>query len=146
MLMKPCPRCKKMMPYGPAYCQECKPLAEAETEAIRERNAQQKAAKYNRARDPKYRAFYNSKAWRVLSRAFLQSKGYKCTAKLSDKCQGVAVEAHHVQPIQTKEGWERRLDWENLEAVCTVCHNLRHPEKLRAATPKDVIDLRFLKK
>ena len=146
MLLKPCPRCKKMMPYGPPYCSACKPIAEAEIKAIRERNAQKKAEAYNRARDPKYRAFYNSKGWRVLSRAFLQSFGYKCQARLSDKCQGVATEAHHVKPIQTPEGWERRLDWSNLEAVCTVCHNLRHPEKLRATTPQGVIDLRNFKK
>lgn len=146
MLMKPCPRCKKMMPYGPAYCSACKPLADAEVEAIRARNAEKKAAKYNRTRDPKYMSFYRSKEWRTMSRAFLQSAGYKCQAHLSDKCKGVAVEAHHVEPIQTTRGWERRLDWNNLEAVCSVCHNLRHPEKLRAATPDDVIDLRTIKR
>lgn len=146
MLMKPCPRCKRMMPYGPPYCSQCKPLAEAEVQAVRDRNAKQKAAKYNRQRDPKFQTFYRSKDWRTLSRAFLQSAGYKCQAHLSVDCQRLAVEVHHVQPIQTPEGWDRRLDWENLEAVCTVCHNLRHPEKLRRSTPKDVIDLRTVKR
>lgn len=148
MLMKPCPRCKRMMPYGPAYCPECKPIAEAQLQAIQERNAKQKAAKYNRARDPKYKAFYNSKGktgWKTLSRAYLQAAGYKCQAHLTADCQGIATEVHHVVPIQTPEGWARRLDWTNLEAVCTVCHNLRHPEKLRRATPDGVLDLRTLK-
>lgn len=144
MLMKPCPRCRKMMAYGPPYCAECRPIVEAETAAVRERNAQRKAQQYNRKRDPKYATFYRSKAWRTLSRSFLQSAGYKCQAHLSVECKGLAVEAHHVQPIQTPEGWERRLDWSNLEAVCGVCHNLRHPEKLQRQTPAGVIDMRFI--
>ena len=144
-LMKRCPRCKRLMPYGPAYCSECKPLAEAELQEIKERNAKKKAQAYNRKRDPKYLTFYRSKAWRETSRAFLQSVGYKCQAKLED-CQHIAVEVHHIKPIQTPEGWERRLDWSNLEAVCTACHNGRHPEKLKRSTPEGVIDMRTLKK
>lgn len=146
MLVKPCPRCKRMMPYGPAYCEECKPLAAVELQAIKERNAKKRVSAYNRKRDPKYLTFYRSKEWRTLSRAFLQSAGYKCQAKLSTDCTRTAVEAHHVAPIQTAEGWERRLDWSNLEAVCIVCHNLRHPEKLKRSTPDGVIDMRTLKR
>lgn len=146
MLMKPCPRCKRMMPYGPAYCSECKPLAEAELAAIQDQNAKKKAQAYNRRRDPKYLTFYRSKAWRVTSRAFLQAAGYKCQAHLTTDCTGLAVEVHHIKPIQTPEGWEKRLDWSNLEAVCTSCHNGRHPEKLKRATPEGVIDMRTLKK
>lgn len=143
MLMKRCPRCKRLMPYGPTYCSECKPLAEAELEAVRAENSRRKAAAYNRKRDPKYLAFYNSKGkdgWKPLSRAFLQAAKYKCQAKLPG-CQHIATEVHHIKPIQTPEGWKRRLDWSNLEAVCTSCHNGRHPEKLRRSTPEGVIDL-----
>lgn len=144
MVMKRCPRCKRLMPYGKAYCSECTPRAEAELQAIRDRNAKKKAQAYNRRRDPKYLTFYRSKAWRELSRAFLQSAGYKCQAKL-DGCQGLAMEVHHKVPIRTPEGWERRLDWSNLEAVCTSCHNGRHPEKLRDKQD-GVIDLRKIQK
>ena len=146
MLMKRCPRCHRMMPYGPAYCSECRPLAEAELSEIRERNAKKKAQRYNRRRDPKYLTFYRSKEWRTMSRSYLQQAGYKCEAHLSKDCQRIAVEVHHVQPIQTPEGWERRLDWSNLEAVCTVCHNLRHPEKIRRQTPEGVLDIRLIEK
>ena len=144
MLMKPCPRCRRMMRYGPAYCEECKPLAEAELTEKREQNAQRKAQLYNRRRDPKYLTFYRSKAWREMSRAFLQQAGYRCEAHLSIECKGIAYEVHHVKPIQTPEGWDRRLDWSNLEAVCGVCHNLRHPEKLKRQTPEGVIDMRLI--
>ena len=146
MLMKPCPRCRRMMPYGPAYCQECAPIVAAEAERIREENARRKAQKYNKSRADKYVQFYRSKEWKLLSKTLLQKAGYKCQAHLSDKCTGLAVEVHHIIPIQTPEGWARRLDWDNLEAVCTSCHNGRHPEKLRRMTPPGVIDMRTIDK
>jgi 5-methylcytosine-specific restriction endonuclease McrA len=133
-----------MMTYGPPYCAECRPIAEAELAVKREQNARRKAEQYNRRRDPKFQTFYRSKAWRDMSRAYLQQAGYKCEAHLSTECKGIAYEVHHVQPIQTPEGWGRRLDWSNLEAVCGVCHNLRHPEKLKKQTPEGVIDLRLI--
>lgn len=142
--MKPCPRCKRLIPHGMPYCTECAPIREAELEAVRERNAQRKASLYNRRRDPKYAAFYRSPAWKAQSRERLRACGYKCEAKLMG-CQGLAVEVHHIKPIQTPEGWDLRLDWENLEAVCVSCHNGRHPEKLRKANTDGVIDLRTIK-
>lgn len=144
-IMKPCPRCKRMMPYGPAYCADCTPIAQAELDAVRERNAQKRAQMYNRRRDPKYLAFYKSKAWKDQSRARLQSVGYRCEARLQG-CQGLAVEVHHRKPIQTPEGWDLRLDWENLEAVCTSCHNGRHPEKLKREAEDGVIDMRTVQR
>lgn len=144
-IMKPCPRCKRMMPYGPAYCADCAPIAQAELDAVRERNAQKRAQMYNRRRDPKYLAFYKSKAWKDQSRARLQSVGYRCEARLQG-CQGLAVEVHHKKPIQTPEGWDLRLDWDNLEAVCTSCHNGRHPEKLKREAEDGVIDMRTVQR
>lgn len=143
MIWKPCPRCKRMMPYGPAYCTDCAPQAQAELEAIKEQNLKRKMQAYNRRRDPKYLAFYRSKDWRRQSRAKLESVAYKCEAKLTG-CQVYAVEVHHIQPIQTQAGWDRRLEWENLEAVCTSCHNGRHPEKARKYSDDGVLDLRNL--
>lgn len=144
MLLKPCPRCKRMMPYGPTYCKDCAPIMQAELEAKRERRAKQRARQYNLKRDPKYQAFYRSKAWKVLSRAYLQAKRYKCEAHLTDECKGLAVEVHHKMPIQTPEGWEKRLDWDNFEALCTSCHNARHPEKFNKRLPDGVIDIKNL--
>lgn len=144
MANKPCPRCGRLIPWGAAYCKDCAPIAATELAARREQAAQRKAQQYNRRRDPKYARFYASTAWKAQSRAKLQACGYKCEARL-EGCQGLAVEVHHIKPIQTQEGWELRLTWENLEAVCTACHNGRHPEKLRRATDSGVIDLRTIK-
>ena len=144
MIMKPCPRCKKLMPYGLAYCKDCAPIAQAELEAIKEHNLKKKMQRYNSRRDPKYLAFYRSKDWKRQSRAKLDSVRYICEARLNG-CQHYAVEVHHIKPIQTAEGWDKRLDWDNLEAVCTSCHNGRHPEKFRRKDDDGVIDLKKLK-
>ena len=147
MASKPCPRCKCMIPAGMAYCPTCKPLAEAEAEAARERKSEYYRQKYNRKynsrRDPKYAAFYRSKAWKAQSRAKLQAVGYRCEVK-ADGCTGLAVEVHHIKPIQTPEGWDLRLDWDNLEAVCTACHNACHPERFKRKQDDGVIDMRKL--
>ena len=147
-LAKPCPRCGRLIPYGMAYCPECKPLAEAEREAAREHRAEQLRrkynARYNARRDPKYQTFYRSKAWKNTSKAKLQAVGYQCEGKLAG-CQRIACEVHHIKPIQTPEGWDKRLEWENLEALCTSCHNGRHPEKFKKKEDPGVIDLRTLK-
>lgn len=148
-LMKACPRCRKLIPHGLPYCAACAPIAEAERKAKQERKAEYLNKKYNRQynsrRDPKYLTFYRSKDWRMTSRSKLQAAGYKCEAKLKG-CTGLAVEVHHVKPIQTPEGWEERLEWTNLEAVCTACHNGRHPEKFKKKTDPNVLDMREIMK
>lgn len=144
MLLKACPRCKRMIPHGLPYCAECAPIAAAQRADAQERKTEYKRKKYNqqynRQRDHKYLTFYRSKEWKITSRAKLQQAGYKCQAKLQG-CTHLAVEVHHIKPIQTAEGWELRLDWDNLEPVCTACHNSRHQ---RFKTKKDdgVLDMR----
>lgn len=144
MLLKACPRCKRMIPHGLPYCAECAPIAAAQREENRERKAEHRrkkyAKEYNRRRDPKYLEFYRSKEWKITSRAKLQEAGYKCKARLPG-CQGLAVEAHHIKPIQTAEGWELRLDWDNLEPVCTACHNGRH-QRFKKKNEDGVLDMR----
>ena len=144
MVLKPCPRCKRMIPAGLTYCPDCAPIAEAQAAEAQARKAERRRKKYNQSynkqRDPKYLEFYRSKEWKITSRTKLQQAGYKCQAKLPG-CQRLAVEVHHIKPIQTDEGWELRLDWDNLEPCCTACHNARHQ---RFKTKKDdgVLDMR----
>jgi 5-methylcytosine-specific restriction endonuclease McrA len=142
--LHPCPRCKRLIPVGLQYCPDCKPQVEADLEQRRAENLKKKTAAYNRRRSTKYGAFYRSKEWRTLSQAYLRAAAYKCEAHIHPDCTGLAVEVHHKQHIQTPDGWVRRLDWDNLEAVCTRCHNCRHPEKGQGALPPGVIDLRNL--
>jgi hypothetical protein len=71
-LVKPCPRCRRLIPHGWSYCPDCKPIAEAQRQEARERKAEHLRKKYNKRynsrRDPKYMEFYRSKAWRNTSR------------------------------------------------------------------------------
>ena len=148
MASHPCPRCKRLIPVGIAYCDDCRPVAEAQAAEAIERRRAFKRAKYNKAynqrRDPKYGRFYNSGDWRVLSRAKLQDCGYKCEAKL-DGCQRLAVEVHHIEPIKTPEGWDKRLEWDNLMGVCIACHNVLDGKTFKKKEIPGVIDLKTLK-
>lgn len=121
MLLKSCGRCGKLIPYGITYCSECRPIVEAEREARRLESKRESDRRYNKTRDPKYVRFYNSVDWRTLSAKYTQDKGYKC-----ERCGRFATQVHHKQAIQTPQGWDRRLDYDNLELLCTQCHNDRH--------------------
>lgn len=121
MLLKDCNRCGNLIPYGSAYCTECKPIVEAEREARLSALRKESNKRYNKTRDPKYVRFYNSVDWRTLSAKYAQDKGYRC-----EECKAMATQVHHKKAIQTPDGWELRLDYNNLELVCTQCHNKRH--------------------
>lgn len=121
MLLKACNRCGNLIAYGSPYCKTCTPIVEAEREARLREYKRENDRRYNKTRDPKYIRFYNSIEWRTLSAKYMQDKGYKC-----ESCSKIASQVHHIKAIQTDEGWSLRLDYNNLELLCTVCHNARH--------------------
>ena len=145
---KACPRCGKIILHGLPYCPDCAPIAEAERQAKRARRAEYLARKYNKAYnarraqdDTKYRRFRNSKEWRATSRAKLQACGYKCEAGL-EGCKRIACEVHHIKPIKTEEGWDKRLDWSNLMGVCIACHNKLDGKTGRKKKDLGVLDMK----
>lgn len=121
MLLKPCNRCGTLIQYGGVYCSVCGPVVKAEREARRSEQMKAINKRYNKSRDPKYLRFYNSSEWRILSRKRLQDDGYKCV-----KCGKIASEVDHIKAIQSPEGWELRLDYDNLQSLCLDCHNDKH--------------------
>lgn len=122
MLLNSCNRCGHLYPYnGGGYCSTCKPFVLAEREARRAEAKREGDKRYNKTRDPKYTRFYNSIEWRTLSAKYTQDRGYRC-----EGCNSMATQVHHKKAIQTPEGWELRLDYTNLELLCTACHNNRH--------------------
>ena len=120
-LLKSCARCGNLIPYGLTYCSTCSPIVEAEREARLHESRLKSNRKYNKTRDPKYVRFYNGIEWRTLSAKYAQDKGYRC-----ERCNKVATQVHHKKAIQTPEGWELRLDYNNLKLLCTRCHNEEH--------------------
>ena len=121
MLLKQCRKCGVLIPYGQSYCEPCKRAVEANRAVRIEKSKREADKRYNAKRDPKEAAFYRGRAWRMLSAKRIQADGYKC--KL---CGSWATEVDHIIPIQTPEGWERRYEWDNLQSLCTQCHNKKH--------------------
>lgn len=132
MLLKSCPRCGNLYSYGKSYCPTCLPIVEAEREARKAEAYKRANRKYNKTRDPKYGRFYNGIEWRTLSRKRLQDDGYKCVM-----CGSIASEVDHIVPIQTPEGWELRLDYDNTRSLCLNCHNERH-NRFKKVRPKSL--------
>ena len=121
MLLKPCNRCGKLKPYGPAYCETCAPIVQAAREARLQESKLKSNRAYNKTRDPKYTRFYNSNEWRRLSAKRLADDGYRCAM-----CKSIATEVDHIIEIKTSEGWDRRLDYTNTRSLCHDCHDKRH--------------------
>lgn len=69
------------------------------------------------------KAFYNSRQWRQLSRAFLLSKNYIC-----ERCGAPAEIAHHRKYLNAANVADLQisLNPDNLEALCLACHNAEH--------------------
>ena len=120
-LLKACNKCGTLIQYGRVYCSICGPIVEQEREARRREAIREGNRRYNTKRDPKYGRFYNSIEWRTLSRRRLQDDRYRCVM-----CGGIASEVDHILPIQTDDGWKRRLDITNTRSLCLDCHNKRH--------------------
>lgn len=106
MLYKYCQRCGKRLEYG-SKC-ECLPL--------------EPKRPYKREYNKEYTKFYNSKDWRMLSSKYTTDKMYRC-----ELCGAIATNVHHKVPIQVD--WSKRLEYDNLMALCVSCHNKQHNRK-----------------
>lgn len=71
-------------------------------------------------------AFYNSKAWRRVSTAYMSSKLYIC-----ERCGKPAQICHHKTWLNGQNVHDPTvaLNPDNLEAVCIECHNAIHSSK-----------------
>lgn len=117
MLLRPCAKCGRLIPYGKSRCPKCEILYEEQQED----NRRAQMRRYNEKRNPKYMRFYKGKHWKACSQAKLQESGYRC-----EGCGKIATEVHHRTPIQTPDGWESRYDMDGLVAVCHRCHDRFH--------------------
>ena len=131
MLLKNCAKCGRFIPYGQRYCPACQEKVDKLKEERRQKYNQKAQKKYNSKRDPKYITFYRSKAWRMLSAKRLQDDGFRCR-----QCRGIATEVDHIIPIQTPEGWDKRLDYDNTQSLCTRCHNEKHHRFIKKKNKK----------
>lgn len=68
--------------------------------------------------------FYNSVAWRQLSKQVLNESFYVCK-----RCGKDATLADHIVPI--KVDWNKRLDKDNIQPLCEACHAVKTKEDKR---------------
>lgn len=131
MLYKQCKQCGKLIPYGSAYCSACATIAAKKAEERKKKTVKQYNRRYDAKRDSKLVKFYNSKEWRQLCRIKMRNCRYRCErcgAMLGQIVDGkpTKLQVHHLNPIQTPEGWSERLEYGGLICLCLHCHNEEH--------------------
>ena len=72
----------------------------------------------------KFSQFYNSKQWHELRNFKWQESNGLCELCLKDGIINEAREIHHIVPIE--KDWNKRLDYENLIALCPSHHQEMH--------------------
>ena len=77
---------------------------------------------------PWAKTFYESKAWRKNSRAYLESVDGLCERCRSRGKLVPAVIVHHRIHLTRERMQDPQLTmgWDNLEALCQECHNREH--------------------
>ena len=88
-------------------------------------------------RDPKKTKFYNSRAWRRLSKAFAESKGYVCEICHNKYAKPDVVpfykqfHVHHKIELTAEniDDPNIALNEDNLMLLCQHCHNLVTTQK-----------------
>ena len=72
----------------------------------------------------KYAEFYNSAEWKKLrNQKFYDADGL-CELCRKNGIIKEAKEIHHKIPLNVD--WSKRLDYDNLIALCSDCHNQQH--------------------
>ena len=103
-----------------------KSYTQSELERYRKRNHRRynQEVRYNDD-NSEYTSFYNTTMWRRTREQVLIRDNYMCQHCLAE---GIVNDknliVHH--KIELKRDWSKRLDMENLEAVCFSCHNKIH--------------------
>ena len=82
MLYKLCRKCKRTIIHPATYCSSCLPIVEEhKQQLLREREN-----RYNKKREPKYKLFFNSNAWKMLKDRKMMNEQYRC-----ERCRRLAT-------------------------------------------------------
>lgn len=99
--------CKNLIPTTASYCKEHTNDNYKQYERVRTSTQEGK----------EYKRFYDSKSWRTLRYQTLLNAGFICT----DCKTNEATVGDHI--IDTRTDWSKRLDPDNIQALCMECHN-----------------------
>lgn len=103
------PSCRALIPFTGTYCERHRKTVNQSYDKARKRD------------NPKYVAFYTSKAWRNTRKVALKRDDYLCQVCLSEDVTKPADMVDHTIP--TLVDWDKRLDLDNLKSMCNACHN-----------------------
>lgn len=67
--------------------------------------------------------FYQSKEWKRVRKAVLDRDNWICQPCLREGRVHEANLVDHIVELRSKNGWSKRLDMDNLEAINRSCHN-----------------------
>lgn len=74
-----------------------------------------------------WKAFYHTALWRVARGKRLEKDHHQCQRCRRHGIYTRATTVHHVQHLRDVP--ELALDQENLESLCSACHEAEHPER-----------------
>ena len=80
------------------------------------------------------RKFYKSKEWKYKRQKILRRDNYECQDCKRKGRYSRATTVHHIKHLEQFP--ELALVDENLESLCSICHNIEHPEKLMSKEVK----------
>lgn len=108
----------------------CRVLVDFDTKYCSKHQIQRNKEEYKQRRylatDSKYRAFYKTRAWRKLSRKILGNNPICVSCYEKGVIRPAQIADHR---IELKDDWYRRLDENNIQAMCYACHNRKTREE-----------------
>lgn len=122
---KPCNKvgCYNLVEYPRVYC-----------EAHQEYEDRLRASKFkqydNERKDDEVWNFYRTKEWFKFRKYILARDNNLCQECLKEGKYTKGNTIHHIIPVrQGQEGWNKRLEEDNVITVCESCHSKIHRHK-----------------
>ncbi|MGM0259381.1 HNH endonuclease [Enterococcus sp. AZ102] len=129
--MKPQKRCNKagcreLVDYDKGYCD--KHLAERDKEYNKYKRGNDSIVRANGKTDKEIYDFYQSREWKRVRGYVLMRDNWVCQSCLRKGRVHKANLVDHIVELRSPQGWEKRLDVDNLEAMNRGCHNEKEHE------------------
>jgi len=101
-----CPGCPELILNG-GYCSKHK---------------RQTTKTYNQSRDPDTQRLYNSSKWKALRERF-KARNPLCNACQQEGRTTAGIIVDHIAEYKPGDNF---YDWNNLQNLCSSCHNVKH--------------------
>lgn len=116
--------CRALIDYSETYCDKHKGTSQQQYNRLKRENNNTLS---NGVTEKEIASFYASMSWRNVRKIRLIQDNYICQPCLRNGIVHAADMVHHKIEIRDPNGWQHRLELENLESVNRSCHNkLKH--------------------